>query len=272
MNVITNGLCAEKLLDLAKHITTQCKQCGVTFALSVSLDGVGPVNDLCRGVKGSFVKTTDTIMGIMAKPGEYCDSLSVGCTVSQYNVDHLVELDAFCQDRDIPVFYRLAVANRRIHTLESSDGFSVLSDESARQSAMEFFFGRIMDREDRDISRKLAYYAIFRYLDSHGTDRQARCTWQWRDATIDEGGNLYYCATQSKCLGRLNGENGKSMFFDSDNLAYRKHLVGERCGECIHYAFIPTLRGAGGLLWFIGRWLILPLQYRVLRKALCRSV
>jgi MoaA/NifB/PqqE/SkfB family radical SAM enzyme len=265
IHMISNGTLTDRLLHVTESIQARCRTRKVHFSLSVSLDGVGPVYHACRGMM-AFDQVLSSIERILAEPGRYCDSFGAGCTVSKYNVHYLTELDAFCRERAIPVFYRLAVANRRIHNLHYAGEFSVLSSDDDRQAAMEFFFGKVVDKEDRNWKQKFTYYAIFKYLESGGHVRMADCFWQWRDATVDEMGKLYYCATQSKCLGTLNENNASGIFHSEENRAYRRQLVDQYCQHCIHYAFSPTIKGAFSFVCFVIHLILFPQRYRWLRR------
>jgi len=265
IHLISNGMLTERLLDVTQRIQVLCRTRDVVFSLSISLDGVGPVYRACRGVL-AFEKVLDSIERVLAQPGVYCSTFSAGCTVSKYNVDHLAELDAFCGEKQIPIFYRVAVPNRRIHNLHYADEFSVLSSEDTCQTAQEFFFGKVMDKADRDWKQKFTYYAIFRYLENDEHVRLADCFWKWRDVTVDEAGKIYYCATQSKCLGTLDESNARELFHSKENRNYRKELTAEHCQHCIHYAFAPTVKGAVSFILFFVHLLTFPTRYRMGRR------
>lgn len=265
IHMIGNGVLTERLLDVTKQIQKLCQARDVLFSLSLSLDGVGPIYRACRGVS-ALEQVLDSIEQVLAEPEVYCSSFSAACTVSKYNVNHLVELDAFCAEKKIPVFYRVAVPNRRIHNLHYADEFSVLSAEADRQAAMEFFFGKVVDKTDHNWKQKFTYYAIFRYLENKGHVRLADCFWKWRDATVDEAGKIYYCATQSKSLGTLDGSNASDLFHSKENRKYRRELVREHCQDCIHYAFAPTVKGAFSFILFFVHLLVFPNRYRLMRR------
>jgi MoaA/NifB/PqqE/SkfB family radical SAM enzyme len=265
IHMISNGTLTERLLHVTESIQSRCRARGVLFSLSLSLDGIGATYHACRGM-AAFDEVLLSIKQILSAPGVYCDTFSAGCTVSKYNVNNLAELDAFCTEQNIPIFYRLAVANRRIHNLHYADGFSVMSSEEDKQSAMEFFFGKIVDRTCRNWKQKFTYYSIFKYLESGGNVRLADCFWQWRDATVDECGKIYYCATQSKSLGTLDSTNAADLFHSEDNRDYRKQLIKEHCQHCIHYAFAPTMKGAFSFLLFLGHLVLFPNRYRWMRR------
>ena len=51
---------------------------------------------------------------------------------------------------------------------------------------------------------------------------------------MDARGEVYYCAVASKSLGTLREEKGEKIFFDDDNINYRKSIIKNTCDGCIH--------------------------------------
>ncbi|HSQ42457.1 MAG TPA: radical SAM protein [Fibrobacteraceae bacterium] len=235
LNMISNALLPRRLLEVTQTIQAHAKKKGLLFDLSLSLDGCESMNDFVRGTPGSFLKVMQASTEIMAHPGLFCNQFTLGCTVSRHNVYHMVELDAFAKRQGLPLFYRLAVQNKRIETSACPD-FSVLSDPSTLQAATEFFYE--LYRETRDPGWRGRYFSLFRYLESGGKIRLSPCDWRHRDVTLDWEGNLYYCATESRCIGNLNDiDTGVDIFYSPENLRYRELEIGAKCSSCIHYAF-----------------------------------
>ena len=95
LNIISHGFNSKRLLKSIKNIYQSCKEKGIDFHISISLDGVGKIHDRVRGVNGVFNKTIKTIDEIVNNQSLYCDSFDVGCTIVNQNIDYLLELDAF---------------------------------------------------------------------------------------------------------------------------------------------------------------------------------
>lgn len=231
LNVISNGFNKNKLLEDLQNIYEKCRKKQIKFHVSISLDGVGEIHDKVRGKKGSFDKVIATIDEIKDNKRYYCDSFDLGCTVVRQNVDYLQELDVFVDSKQLPIKYRLGVPNKRIQSDEILDNYSVLADEN-KQSAKEFFHYQ-MNKANR-IQEKFKYFSIFTWLDSNNPKRFMGCAWKDEGITLDSRGNLYYCAVASKSIGSLRSENGKDVFFASNNIKYRANLVKEQCDQCIH--------------------------------------
>ena len=93
------------------------------------------------------------------------------------------------------------------------------------------------------LSEKFKYFSIFYWLNSEKPKRLLGCTWKDEGVTLDSRGILYYCAVASDSIGSLRKSIGKKIFFDDNNIEYRKSLVRDFCDGCIHdYNGKPELR------------------------------
>ena len=61
LNIISHGFHTSRLLALLKSIYLLCNKKGISFHVSVSLDGYGEIHDRVRGIPGVFKKTFETI-------------------------------------------------------------------------------------------------------------------------------------------------------------------------------------------------------------------
>lgn len=238
VNIITNGFLVKRMEQILPSIYKMCRRKNVRFDISISLDGYGEVHDKVRGVPGGFEKTLASINYVKNNRKNVCNSFEVGCTISKINVDYAIQLQEFCREMKIPLKFRLAIDNKRIDSYSIHDQFSVFSSEKTQQSAKEIFF-RLMN-EDRN--NKFKYFAIFDFLRKDNNKRNLGCDWQKNGITMDAGGNIYYCAVESKKLGNILEESGLRIFFDWRNLQYRSVLISKKCKNCIHdYGGKPTI-------------------------------
>ena len=127
--------------------------------------------------------------------------------------------------------FRLGIKNERLHNSKIYDGFSILEDKQARQSAKEFFFGQIL--KSKNLYDQYKYWAIFTYLDGD-ENRKLGCDWQENGITLDGEGNIYYCAVESPCIGNLKNNDGSKLFFCKENLKVRTNIRKNKCKKCIH--------------------------------------
>jgi len=100
----TNGLNPNRVLDDVRRLS----ELNVNLMVGVSLDGIGDDHDLSRGVKGNFNKVESLLIQLK----EFRDGLSsdkrkifnfsVGSTLTPQTAPHLLQVQKFCADRNIP--------------------------------------------------------------------------------------------------------------------------------------------------------------------------
>lgn len=238
--MISNGLYPKRLLEYLEVIKQKCYQHDVTVGITLSIDGIGNVQNLIRGVNLAWAKSCESLNSILKDKCKYCDVIGIGCTISKYNVAFLPQVETFFSKYEIPIEYHLAVPNKRIGTFQKFD-YSVLSSEEARLLALEFFF-RKMESSHESKKDKLKYYLQYKYLLNHGKGRMLTCDYLDRDITIDENLNMYLCATASDTIGDLKTQSLDEIL-KSNELKSVHSIVRRECNTCIHYAATPTFRG-----------------------------
>lgn len=240
ITVISNGLLQDRLLERLEIIHSKCKERGVSVALILSLDSVGETHDIVRGIDGAFEKTSSTLKAVLANKSKYCNSVRLGCTISQKNVYELYKVEEYANELGVDVDFHLAVPNKRIRTFDDADRYTVLGDEQSRLLAMEFF--RKKTAYARTIGEKIRYYSHVYYLKNKGKGRLASCNFRFRDITIDENINFYLCATASDSLGNLY-EEGVAVVTSRARFNKIEKQVLPNCDTCIHYCWAPTFKG-----------------------------
>jgi MoaA/NifB/PqqE/SkfB family radical SAM enzyme len=86
----------------------------VPLSVKPSIDGVGPMHDYIRGIPGNFVKleeTIDRLLAIKAKNPRLL--VDLGTVISNFNLHHLPELEAWVHARGIGA-YRHEIAEQRV--------------------------------------------------------------------------------------------------------------------------------------------------------------
>jgi len=230
ISIISNGTLTNIILDKLKLIYKMCKDNNVILNFTVSIDGYKTINDKIRGSEGAFERTIKTYEEIRKNLNNYCDRIGVICTISKHNIFKIKELVAFFKLYNVKnVSYQLAVKHKRLYN-ENVEDFSILGDNRYKMLAREFFYELFIKTKEKK------YYFIYRYLnESFHQKRMSHCGYMDRDITIDGQGNLSYCATKSKIIGHISENNFQRIFFDENNIKYRKELVKNECNSCIHY-------------------------------------
>ena len=236
LSIISHGFNQKLLLPKLKSIYQKCKNAGITFNISVSLDGIGDVYNKIRGVN-VFNITASTIDEINQNQSQYCDAFDVGCTVIKQNVNHLSELSYYANSKDLNIKYRLGISNKRIESNKLLNDFSVFDNPDV-QPAKEFFYSRI--GQENKLYNKFKYFSMYYFLNNDFSKRLLGCFWKDEGVTLDSKGNIYYCAVESNKIGNLLNDEGVSTFFSKQNLNYRKSILSSKCDTCIHdYAGTP---------------------------------
>ena len=236
LNIISHGFNTNRALKAFEKIYVACRENGVSFHVSISLDGVGKIHDEVRQIPNDFSKTVSTIDELIKNQHKYCDSYDVACTVVKQNIDNLVELNEFSKVKGFKIKYRLGVSNKRIESDLLLEQYTVLSDKEYKQSAVEFF--HYLMSNAKDINEKFKYFSIVYWLTKSNPTRLLGCIWKDEGITLDSRGELYYCAVESEKLGTLrNGKDsniGTDVFFDKVNIEQRKSIIKNKCDSCIH--------------------------------------
>lgn len=231
LNIISHGFSPIPLFKQVEKIYASCKKKGVSFHISISLDGVENIHNEVRRIKHAFKKTSATIDEIIKNKQKYCDSYDIGCTVVNQNVDYLIELDTYAKRKKYNIKYRLGIDNKRIESDKLRNQYSVIYSP-LKQSAKEFFHYQIS--QTKNIVDKFKYYSIFYWLNNTSPKRLIGCIWKDEGITLDSRGELYYCAVASDSIGTLRKEKGEKIFFNKKNIEYRKSIIKNSCDGCIH--------------------------------------
>ena len=239
---ISNGIACQRIKEYMQYAKAFFSEKNIRVSLCISIDGYGRTHDKVRGVEGNFARSIQLIKEISMNRTLYCDQLTLGYTLSRFNVEKVSEIDSLLSEYSIPLDIHLAVPNKRIGTFSDADRYSVLSDDNARQLAAEFFFSRFL--ETKDLRAKARYYANYYYLCHYGKGRLSKCLFRFRDITIDENLNMSLCATASDPVGSLKEASASVIAKSLQTKKEARRLLRECCDYCIHYSYYPlTIKG-----------------------------
>lgn len=225
--VISNGYFTDKILNDAKKIMKLCRERHVRFHLSISIDGFGEIHDEMRGKKGAFEHAEKTCRIISADTKNYCDSFQAICTITKFNIFNMPELEAWSIRNKIELNYNVGTMHKRLNNEGRYPDFSVYTDNYSRMLTAEFFYSKFVETHEE------RYYALF-YSLSRG-ERLGSCDHKFRAVTLTPNGQVSYCATFSKEIGDAKSSGATNIYFDPQNLCYRKNLHQEHCNTCTHY-------------------------------------
>lgn len=119
----TNAILPERIEEKTREILEIIRAYDPTvpFTVKPSIDGVGPLHDEIRGVKGNFDKLLDTIRRLKKLEEEYDNfHLELGTVISNFNIDHLDEIEDFVHSLGVES-YRNEVAEQRTEFFNIGD-------------------------------------------------------------------------------------------------------------------------------------------------------
>ena len=231
---ISNGYFTDIILAKLREIRTVCRKHNILLHLSLSIDGVGDMQDFHRGCSGAWAHVKDTMTRILQDRGSYVDSLDIICTITRHNIDRINEVEAWAESIGVKVAYNIATENVRIENQDKVKDFSVLHDEEARMLTQEFFYSQYL----KTGSEK--FYAIYLYLQTGRRYAPCPCMYnEWITLTPDS--QIGFCATRSKNLG--SGLERSAYDIVRENLPYLQELREKFCSTCSHYMYELDMEG-----------------------------
>ena len=226
--IITNGYFTESIVNMSKKIYSICQKSGVNLTISVSMDGVGDMQDKMRGKKGAFEHACKTISELYHNKTKYCDIFQLACTLTKVNIYHIAELDSWAKGNGYPISYNVATIHKRLKNEDKYEEFSLYEDESARLMAAEFFYSKYKETYSE------TYFGLYYYI-RYG-ERISLCKHQCEAVTLTPNAQLAYCATHSDEIGNVLEKSSYEVFFDKRNIEYREHMRKKYCEHCSQYS------------------------------------
>ncbi len=249
LTLITNGLAVERVLADARAMLDLCAQRGIGFNVSVSLDGVGQVHDEMRNVPGAFAKAERCLTGLKELQRTRPFWLGAACVITHKNLYKLRELQAWCAERGIELGFQLVGFHETY--VANVERRSELDFDAADQSYLLAFLQELS--ADRTPSNVMSYYwnDMLR-MHRDGRPRQTPCPFTLDAFVLDAYGDMYYCLSERKignCLAAVDSDDSASLktplttpcsaiYYDPQNLAFRRELARTACLRCNSACFV----------------------------------
>lgn len=225
VSLITNSINSEAVVAQCFNLKKISLEYGLSYSVMLSLDGVGDVHDINRGIAGSF----DNVLTVMERLDRLNIPFETSSTITKNNVWHLDELLAFLQKRNVHGRFRVA---EFIDRLNNNDRVDVVRNfDLDEQYQLKLFFFKLINEYESNPSVRNTYRNIVYMLD--GNERQIGCPYQCGDAVnIDCTGGLAICAPKGSVIACLPQDDAReALCQNSDQL---KALKKTHCRNCIH--------------------------------------
>jgi MoaA/NifB/PqqE/SkfB family radical SAM enzyme len=221
----TNGLIPEIILEQSKSIADVCQRANISFGVTVSLDGLKEIHDKIRGISGAFQKAIKTLKGLLELQKEKKIGVGTNCVISKWNVNELFKFYKWLKNQKIKGDFATAEVRRR-NLNEKADFLITKSQVPILRKFLEFL--------QKEYPFNYHYYALSKTL--QGEKRKLTCPFITEAISVDPNGDVYYC-TNSKLIGNVFQRDISSIYYDPQNLKYRKLIEKRICPDCLQDCF-----------------------------------
>lgn len=235
----TNGIAYDRIIKDTERILEiiQNYDPSVPFTVKPSIDGIGDLHDEIRGVKGNFERLLKTIDGLKKLEKKYDNfHLELGTVVSNFNIDHLDEIEDFVHSLGVES-YRNEVAECRTEFFNLEDPITPPAD--VYQNLMKNFAKKIEDNIGTKKSlAKLTEALRVVYYDIAGKILETKtqvipCYAGVSNVHINYDGGVWPCCVlgYNKEIGNLRDYNYDFMklWKSEDANAVRKYIKDKNC-------------------------------------------
>jgi len=239
VHIPTNAIATRKIeTSVIKILSIMDKQApNVPLTIKPSIDGIGPIHDSIRGVKGNFKKLRHTIE--MLKVIEKKHSrfhLELGTVVSNFNINHLSEIEDFVHSLGVES-YRNEIAEQR------EEFFNIGDDITPGGDIYEQLMERFKDKIKKNIHKKkrlariteslrLVYYDLVGDIMKQET-QTIPCYGGISNVHLNYNGELWPCCVlgYKKPMGNLrdSGYDFKSIWASEKAQQVRAYIKAKQC-------------------------------------------
>jgi len=221
----TNGLVPSLVLRQSETIAEICEKKNITFDITVSLDGLGKAHDTIRGIPGAFERTFETLKRLIELKSQKKIGVGINYVITKWNVDGIFEFYKWFKNNKIPYDFALALVQRRL----CNENFDFVITDSQLPTVKKFF----------EILRK-EYPFNYQYFIQNqilfGKHRKLICPFIVEGFSIDPNGDVYFCPN-SKPIGNIFQKDISSIYYNSQNLNYRRFIEKRICPHCFQNCF-----------------------------------
>ena len=232
IGITTNGFNSERIARLLPEMIAS-KPDDVSLRITVSLDGVGEVHNLTRGVPAVFKKVERSLDYLNAKFAniENC-IVDLACTITSTNSAYqsLSKLHDYASKRNMPIIYRLAVEVERIFNRELIELNGPHSTKFQAVEVQKFLKERV---DEQKYSLRGAYYRMMLdYLENPDAKRSISCKEKRDGIMVDSNGDVFVCSVSGKKIGNLFSDAHNDL--EESARLNRREVRNEYCAKCFH--------------------------------------
>jgi len=221
----TNGLPPQATEANVRTIAAACGKRGIRFSVSLSLHAVGEGFDRIAGIPRAYERVMESFARLKALRGEVPLYLSANCVISGLNLVRLDDILSWSETEGVPVSFALGEVRDRFHNREMEEDIRIPEERRAEAVA---FLRKLAGRKKEFRQHALRYSRLADMMERN-RPRSLSCHFYMSGTVLGSDGLLYYCKN-SPPLGDCRERSAESLYFDPDNLAFRR--LGLKKGKC----------------------------------------
>jgi radical SAM protein with 4Fe4S-binding SPASM domain len=238
----TNGLSPKRVMKLITPMVERCPRCDITVDLS--MDGLGPVHDEIRGVKGSFERVNETYRKLQELQKTHSNlNTCIDVTASQKNHDKLVPVYEYIRDELDPDIINVLYIRGKPRNpgakdikVENYEEVNRMLEEDIKRGVVRSykFMPDVLNVKDILLRRQI--------IKTVKENRyQIPCTAGALTGVLQTEGDVYPCEMLNTKIGnvRENGYDFAAIWTSPKAKEIRKQILETKC-FCIHQCFLSN--------------------------------
>lgn len=226
ISIITNGIEPDHIIRQLKNLEDIiCKEFHRNLSIMISLDGVKGIHDANRGIVGNFNSSLKIMRYIR---DNLKINISIGCTITKYNVWHVNELLEFAKQENIYIRFRIAEFINRLGN--AGNVKSIRNFTRIERYNLSCFFYKLIYQYETNPTIKRTYFSILGIL--NGGKRKIGCPYPQKAIVLASDGTVYTCSPKSTGVGNALTESPKELYKKAQK--EKKNIKQKYCFDCIH--------------------------------------
>jgi len=261
--LLTNGLEPTLVMERVKALVGITNRSRLTkFAVSVSIDGCGEVQERIRRVPQAFDRVSETLRALKELQKETPFYLSAVCVVQPSNAGNLVELADFGNEMGLPITFVPVQTSQ--YYVKSTDAQSALGLTGAQLDELKSVFTRQL--EPLLMPTNLPFWREYFNI-AAGERRRLPCFLSQHYVRLDSDGKLGSCFADSSFIyGSALDTPAERLWFSDDGKRMRRKIESSHCPACTIHCDLAFCFSHE--FFYYSRFLLKEKGRRLLRKLL----
>lgn len=232
INIPTNGLLTERICEVLRSVLNN----KITIHITLSLDGIGGVNDDIRGVNGAYDSVINSYSKLLELKNEFpILKISFQTTISKYNIDQLEKLTEFAFSKSDVYIVTFAQNAEFYNNLE----FDLLDNVQILDSIRKLFASYKLKSLSHIIPKTFILLAYKFYEDKYSPLK--RCSAGKATLSLSPVGDIYNCIYKYESIANIRDLGSDFELKQLKNIKGRKEKT-KNCRECWNNCeAIPTM-------------------------------